>query len=69
MSKKKSYFHNKLRSLHPLDMEPKSPKIIIDGRKLTRIYALGGSEVIGINTIDLSIALCWLVWIDRPVVN
>jgi putative ABC transport system ATP-binding protein len=37
-------------------MEPKSSKTIIDARNLTRIYALGGSEVIGINTIDLRIA-------------
>ena len=42
-------------------METKSPKIIIDAKSLTRIYALGDSEVIGINTIDLSIAAGELV--------
>ncbi|MEX1325765.1 MAG: ABC transporter ATP-binding protein, partial [Desulfobacterales bacterium] len=38
-----------------LDMEPKLSKTIIETRNLTRIYALGESNVIGINTIDLSI--------------
>ena len=37
-------------------MEPKSSKTIIDARDLTRIYALGGSEVMGINAIDLRVA-------------
>ncbi|MEX1351087.1 MAG: ABC transporter ATP-binding protein [Desulfobacterales bacterium] len=36
-------------------MEPKLSKTIIETRNLTRIYALGESNVIGINTIDLSI--------------
>jgi ABC-type lipoprotein export system ATPase subunit len=40
---------------HHLDMEPKLSKTIIETRNLTRIYALGESNVIGINTIDLSI--------------
>ena len=40
---------------HHLDMEPKSSRTTIDARNLTRIYALGGSEVIGINMIDLRI--------------
>jgi ABC-type lipoprotein export system ATPase subunit len=43
------------------NMEPKSSKTIITARNLTRIYALGGSEVIGIDTIDLSIAAGELV--------
>jgi putative ABC transport system ATP-binding protein len=34
---------------------------IIDARKLTRLYALGGSDVIGINTVDLRIAAGELV--------
>ena len=37
-------------------MKSESSKPIIDANKLTRIYALGGNEVIGINTIDLHIA-------------
>jgi ABC-type lipoprotein export system ATPase subunit len=36
-------------------MESKSSKPIIDASNLTRIYALGSSDVIGINTIDLHI--------------
>ena len=36
-------------------MEAKLSKTIIETRNLTRIYALGESNVIGINTIDLSI--------------
>ena len=36
-------------------MEPKSSKTIIHARNLTRIYALGDSDVIGINTVDLSV--------------
>ena len=42
-------------------MEPKSSDIIISARNLTRIYALGGSDVIGIKAIDLSIAAGELV--------
>jgi len=42
-------------------MESKSFKPIIDARNLTRIYALGSSKVIGIDTIDLSIAAGELV--------
>ena len=38
------------------NMESKSSKTIIDASNLTRIYALGSSKVIGINTIDLHIA-------------
>ncbi len=39
----------------------KSPKTIIEARKLSRLYALGGSQVIGVDTIDLSIAAGELV--------
>ena len=42
-------------------MEPKLSETIIAARNLTRTYALGDSEVIGINTIDLSIAAGELV--------
>ena len=42
-------------------MESESFKPIIDARNLTRIYALGSSKVIGIDTIDLSIAAGELV--------
>jgi len=42
-------------------MEPKLSEAIITARNLTRTYALGDSEVIGINTIDLSIAAGELV--------
>ncbi len=42
-------------------MEPKSSKTIVAARNLTRIYALGGSEVIGIKKVDLSIAAGELV--------
>lgn len=42
-------------------MESKSFKPIINARNLTRIYALGSSKVIGIDTIDLSIAAGELV--------
>ena len=38
-----------------------SSKIIIDARRLTRLYLLGGNEVIGIDTIDLCIAAGELV--------
>jgi len=61
LQKKKSHFHNKLRSLHSPDMERRSSETIIAARNLTRSYALGDSEVIGINTIDLSIAAGELV--------
>ena len=40
---------------HRPDMESTSSNPIIDARNLTRIYALGDSKVIGINTIDLSV--------------
>lgn len=42
-------------------MEHKSSKTIIDATNLTRIYLLGGSEVIGLNRIDLRIAAGELV--------
>ena len=42
-------------------MERKSSETIIAARNLTRTYALGDSEVIGISTIDLSIAAGELV--------
>ncbi len=42
-------------------MESKFSKPIIDAKNLTRIYALGSSKVIGIDTIDLSIAAGELV--------
>jgi ABC-type lipoprotein export system ATPase subunit len=42
-------------------MESISSITIIDARNLTRIYALGNSEVVGINTVDLQIAAGELV--------
>ena len=42
-------------------MKPNSTKPVIDARRLTRIYALGDSEVIGIKAIDLRIAAGELV--------
>ena len=36
-------------------MEPKSSKNIIAAKNLTRLYTLGGREVIGINKINLRI--------------
>ena len=42
-------------------MESDSSKTIINAQNLTRIYTLGESNVIGINTIDLSIAAGELV--------
>ena len=42
-------------------MEQISSNTIIDARNLTRIYVLGGSEVIGINKVDLRIAAGELV--------
>jgi ABC-type transport system involved in cytochrome bd biosynthesis fused ATPase/permease subunit len=40
---------------HRPDMDSTSSNPIIDARNLTRIYALGGNKVIGINTVDLSV--------------
>ncbi|MBE9545265.1 MAG: ABC transporter ATP-binding protein [Proteobacteria bacterium] len=42
-------------------MEPNSTRPVIDAKNLTRIYALGGSEVIGLNAVDLRIAAGELV--------
>ena len=42
-------------------MDSISSKTIIEARNLTRIYALGDSEVIGVDTIDLRIAAGELV--------
>jgi ABC-type lipoprotein export system ATPase subunit len=50
-----------LQFTHRPDMELTSSNPIIEARNLTRIYALGDSDVIGINTIDLSIAAGELV--------
>jgi putative ABC transport system ATP-binding protein len=36
-------------------MKPPSTKILIDAKGLTRIYALGDSDVIGINAVDFQI--------------
>ena len=36
-------------------MQPTPPGNLIDAKDLTRIYALGGTEVIGINAVDLEI--------------
>ena len=36
-------------------MKPTSPKILIDAKGLTRVYALGESEVIGLNAVDFQI--------------
>jgi len=44
-----------------LKMEPNSTRPVIDAKNLTRIYALGGSEVIGLNAVDLRIAAGELV--------
>jgi ABC-type lipoprotein export system ATPase subunit len=42
-------------------MKPNSTRPVIEARNLTRIYALGGSEVIGINAVDLRICTGELV--------
>lgn len=42
-------------------MEQNSSNTIIDATNLTRIYHLGGSEVVGLNRIDLKIAAAELV--------
>ena len=42
-------------------MESKFSKSIIDAKNLTRLYALGDSEVIGLNAVDLRIATGELV--------
>ena len=36
-------------------MQPTPPENLIDAKELTRIYALGDTEVIGINAVDLQI--------------
>lgn len=42
-------------------MKPNSTRPVIEARNLTRIYALGDSEVIGLNAVDLRIAAGELV--------
>ena len=42
-------------------MNPEKPQPVISARRLTRIYPLGDSEVIGINQVDLEIAAGELV--------
>jgi ABC-type lipoprotein export system ATPase subunit len=42
-------------------MVPSSAKPVIEAKNLTRIYALGGSEVIGLNAVELRIAAGELV--------
>lgn len=42
-------------------MKPNSARPVIEARNLTRIYALGDSEVIGLNAVDLRIAAGELV--------
>ena len=37
-------------------MQPTASKYVIDAKNLTRLYALGGSEVIGLNAVDLQIS-------------
>ncbi len=59
MGSKRDFWQNNVRSRH--FMESTSSKTRIDARNLTRIYALGDSKVIGINTVDLRIAAGELV--------
>ncbi len=42
-------------------MNPEKPQPVISARRLTRLYKLGDSEVIGINQVDLEIAAGELV--------
>ena len=42
-------------------MQPQSTGTVIDANKLTRVYALGDSDVIGLNAVDLQIAAGELV--------
>ena len=42
-------------------MQPTPPENLIDAKELTRIYALGDTEVIGINAVDLQISAGELV--------
>lgn len=42
-------------------MQPLSTGTVIDANKLTRVYALGDSDVIGLNAVDLQIAAGELV--------
>jgi ABC-type lipoprotein export system ATPase subunit len=42
-------------------MKPNSTRPVIEARNLTRIYVLGDSEVIGLNAVDLRIAVGELV--------
>ncbi|MEJ2284306.1 MAG: ABC transporter ATP-binding protein [Desulfobacterales bacterium] len=37
-------------------MQPTASGSVIDAKNLTRVYALGGSEVIGLNAVDLQIS-------------
>ena len=59
MESRKDFWPNNFRSFHSMDSI--SSKTIIEARNLTRIYALGDSEVIGVDTIDLRIAAGELV--------
>jgi ABC-type lipoprotein export system ATPase subunit len=42
-------------------MQPTASKYVIDAKNLTRLYALGGSEVIGLNAVDFQISAGELV--------